>query len=67
MKSKEIPNVLLCSPFGGVKGGIHRWTEHIMKYNTETTNDINLELLPMDRSYYVNLEHNFHKRIMDKK
>lgn len=48
--------VLLASPYGGVPGGISRWTEHIIKYYTaQQRKDYELTLLPMGRSTFVNI------------
>lgn len=48
--------VLLASPYGGVPGGISRWTEHIMNYyDSLTQKDCMLKLLPMGRSRFVNV------------
>lgn len=47
-------NILLATPYGGVPGGISRWTEHIIKYyNSLPTKDVKLDLLPMGRSSFV--------------
>ena len=48
--------ILLASPYGGVPGGISRWTEHIMNYyESLSKKDCILELLPMGRSRFVNV------------
>lgn len=48
--------VLLVAPYGGVPGGISRWTEHILNYYTEHGRaDCELELVPMGRSSFVNI------------
>ena len=48
--------VLLASPYGGVSGGISRWTEHIMTYYESLSDkDCMLKLLPMGRSRFVNV------------
>lgn len=48
--------ILLASPYGGLPGGISRWTEHIMNYY-ESLSDKGcvLKLLPMGRSRFVNV------------
>lgn len=45
--------VLLCAPYGGVAGGISRWTEHIKKYHGSTDSNIDLCIVPMRRSMFV--------------
>ena len=48
--------VLLVAPYGGVPGGISRWTKHILNYYTEHGRaDCELELVPMGRSSFVNI------------
>lgn len=48
--------VLLASPYGGVPGGISRWTEHIINYyNSLSDKSCVLELLPMGRTKFVNI------------
>lgn len=48
--------VLLVAPFGGVTGGIARWTEHILDYYKKVgKNDCNLDLLSIGRSSFVNI------------
>lgn len=48
--------VLLVAPFGGVTGGIARWTEHILDYYKKTgRNDCDLDLLSTGRSTFVNI------------
>ena len=48
--------VLLVSPYGGVPGGISRWTEHIIRhYNQYGLQDCELDLVPMGRSMFVNI------------
>lgn len=48
--------ILLASPYGGVPGGISRWTEHIMNYyESLSEKHCILELLPMGRSRFVNV------------
>lgn len=48
--------VLLASPYGGVPGGISRWTEHIMSYYNLIQNpNCELTLLPMGRSSFVSV------------
>lgn len=47
--------VLLCAPYGGVPGGISRWTEHIKKYYDSLGNcGVELCIVPMGRSMFVN-------------
>jgi len=46
--------VLLCAPFGGVTGGISRWTEHIINYcKSLDVKEVDLLLQPMGRSGFV--------------
>ncbi len=48
--------ILLVSPYGGVPGGISRWTEHILKYyNQYGLQDCELDLAPMGRDRFVNI------------
>ena len=48
--------VLLASPYGGVSGGMTRWTGHIINYYNVLGNpECELSLLPMGRSTFVNL------------
>lgn len=47
--------VLLCAPYGGIPGGITRWTEHIKQYYDSVENsEIDLCIVPMGRSMFVN-------------
>ena len=44
-------NVLLAAPYGGVVGGISRWTQNLLDfYNKEGKGDCNIDLLPTGRS-----------------
>ena len=48
--------ILLASPYGGVPGGISRWTEHIIEYYKQNgLQDCELDLLPMGRNQFVNI------------
>lgn len=48
--------VLLGSPLSGVQGGISRWTEHILGYYKGNCSDsLDLHLLDMGRSQFVNI------------
>ena len=48
--------VLLVSPYGGVPGGISRWTEHVIKYYSQYgVQDCELDLVPMGRNRFVNI------------
>ncbi len=48
--------VLLVSPYGGVPGGISRWTEHILKYyNQYGLQDCELDLVSTGRNRFVNI------------
>ncbi len=51
--------VLLVAPYGGVPGGISRWTGHLMKYYNEIgKNDCQLDVVSMGRSTFVNINSN---------
>lgn len=47
--------ILFASPYGGIQGGISRWTEHILNYYKSNPSDYQLDLLPMGRSTFVNI------------
>lgn len=48
--------VLLVSPYGGVPGGIARWTEHILKYYSQHgLQDCEMDLVPTGRDRFVNI------------
>lgn len=48
--------ILLVSPYGGVPGGMTRWTEHILRYyNQRGLQDCELDLVPMGRNQFVNI------------
>ena len=48
--------ILLVAPYGGVQGGIARWTGHIIKYYTKKGFvDCKLDLIDMGRSTFVNI------------
>lgn len=56
--------VLLASPYGGVPGGISRWTEHIMSYYNSIQNpNCELTLLPMGRSSFVSVGSGMYYRL----
>lgn len=49
-------NILLAAPYGGVSGGISRWTSHIETYYMGLRQKIlKMEILPMGRSTFVNI------------
>lgn len=57
-------NVLLAAPYGGVPGGISRWTGHIMKYYLSLhEKPCELTLLQMDRSSFVNINSSLLHRV----
>lgn len=48
--------VLLVSPYGGVPGGISRWTAHIIAYHkSRGQQNCKLDLVPMGRDKFVNI------------
>lgn len=48
-------NILLVAPYGGVPGGISRWTGHVIEYYKEHgRQDCELDLVPMGRTMFVN-------------
>lgn len=56
--------ILLVSPYGGVPGGISRWTSHIVEYHKEYGyHDCQLGLVPMGRSMFVNINMPVWKRL----
>lgn len=47
--------ILLATPWGGVSGGMSKWSEHIIEYyNALNNKSIAVDLLPMGRSILVN-------------
>lgn len=57
--------ILLCSPYGGVLGGISRWTEHIVQYyNSNKTDDLELEIFSLGRKNAITNDTSFYKRIL---
>lgn len=56
--------ILLASPYRGVPGGISRWTEHILNYyNSTDDKGVDLTLLEMNRSVFVDIDSNLWFRI----
>lgn len=56
--------VLLSSPYGGVPGGISRWTGHIVSYfDSLQYKPVELDLVPMGRSRFVTIGMNWFKRL----
>lgn len=59
LKNKELTRkikVLLVASYGGVPGGISRWTEHLMKYYSEFgQEECEISLVPMGRSSFINI------------
>lgn len=48
--------VLLVAPYGGVPGGISRWTGHILDYYKKTGyKDVDMDLVSTGRSMFVNI------------
>ena len=57
--------ILLASPFGGVPGGISRWTSHINNYYETLQNPFcEMDILPMGRSSFVNINSSYLYRIV---
>lgn len=56
--------VLFATPYGGVPGGISRWAEHIVQYHDSVNDDVTLDLLPMGRSVFVNINSSIPYRIV---
>ena len=47
--------ILLASPYGGVLGGITRWTEHLVAYSKVSGNqECKIDIMPMGRNRFVN-------------
>lgn len=42
--SKKNKQLLLCAPWGGVVGGIAKWTEHVMKYYSDNVKETEIEV-----------------------
>lgn len=56
--------ILLVAPYGGVPGGISRWTSHIVEYHKNYgSRDCQLGLVPMGRSMFVNINMPVWKRL----
>lgn len=56
--------VLLVAPYGGVPGGISRWTSHIVDYYKICgKDDCQLGLVPMGRTMFVNVKMSLFKRL----
>lgn len=56
--------VLLASPYGGVPGGMTRWTEHILNYYHQSKPiGIEVDLLPMGRKSFVNINSSIFYRL----
>lgn len=57
--------ILLVAPYGGVQGGIARWTGHVIKYyELYGHRDCDMDLVSMGRSTFVNINSSFWYRIM---
>ena len=56
--------VLLVAPYGGVPGGISRWTSHIVEYYEKYgRDDCGLGLVAMGRSVFMNVHMSIWKRL----
>lgn len=55
--------ILLVSPFGGVEGGISRWTNHILMYMSREKTNLEIDLVPLGRSVFVGSKMPIVKRI----
>ncbi len=56
--------ILLVAPYGGVPGGISRWTGHLMNYYKQHgIKDCEVSLVPMGRSTFVNINSNVFYRL----
>lgn len=57
-------NILLVAPYGGVPGGISRWTSHLISYyKTLKDNPVRLDLVPMGRTMFVNINMSLWERL----
>lgn len=50
---KDKIRVLLVAPYGGVVGGISRWTSHILEYHKTIKSNVLLDLVSTGRSVYI--------------
>lgn len=50
---KDEIRVLLVAPYGGVVGGISRWTSHILEYHKTVKSNVLLDLVSTGRSVYI--------------
>lgn len=51
--------VILVAPYGGIAGGISRWTGHLLKYYSQLGNkDCNIDLISTARSTFININSN---------
>lgn len=55
---KEDLHVLLVAPYGGVTGGISRWTSHILEYHKTIKSNVVLDLVSTGRSIFLNINTN---------
>lgn len=56
--------ILLASPYGGVLGGISRWTEHIIEhYQQYGHQECEIDLEPMGRSRFINVNSSIFYRL----
>ena len=56
--------ILLASPYGGVPGGITRWTEHLVAYSEKLEDkECQIDVVPMGRSRFVNINSSLVYRI----
>ena len=54
MRNKKM-NVLFVAPYGGVPGGISRWMSHVIDYYKSIESDVNIDLVSMGRTTFVNI------------
>lgn len=64
MDEKSKMRVLMAAPYGGVPGGISRWTEHIINYYEQLPiRECEMEVFSISRSVFVNINSSLFFRI----